>query len=123
MYTFTQVERLKSKVAIDDLFESGKSFYSKPFEIFWLEVNAIEAPVQIVVSVPKRLFKRAVDRNKIKRLFREAYRKNKNLLYEKLNDKQLHVMFIYKSKSIISFLEMEEQVIVGINKLIGEVDD
>lgn len=122
MQTFTQAERLKSKVAIDTLFASGKSFHAKPFEILWLAVKENDSPVKVVISVPKRLYKRAVDRNKVKRLFREAYRKNKNTLYEKLNDTQLHVMFIYKSKAIIDYSEMEEKVVAGITKLISEVD-
>jgi ribonuclease P protein component len=117
MQTFTKAERLSSKVAIDKLFEQGKSFHSPPFKICWLEIIEDRSPAQIVISVPKRLFKRAVDRNRIKRLIRETYRKNKNLLYDKLENKKVLLMFIYTSKTIIEYKEMEEKTIMALTRL------
>ena len=117
MPTFTKAERLSSKVAIDKLFETGKSFHSTPFKVFWLETTIGNSPAQIVISVPKRIYKRAVDRNKVKRLIREAYRKNKDAFYEKLNTKKIALMFIYTSKTIIDYQEMEEKVVQTLQRL------
>ncbi len=117
MQTFTKAERLSSKVAIDTLFTTGKSFHNSPFKIFWLEVAESISPVQIVISVPKRLFKSAVDRNRLKRLLREAYRKNKNVLLEKLENKKVHLMFIYTSKTMVEYREAEEKMILALERL------
>src|ERR1700761_6552929 len=87
MYTFTKEERLCNKKLIDTLFHNGSSFLCYPFKVSWLEADfAGTFPVQIVFAVPKRRFKRAVDRNLIKRHMREAYRLNKQqYLYGPLN--------------------------------------
>lgn len=117
MQTFTKVERLSGKIRLDKLFETGKSFNTFPFKVIWLEVADTAAPVQIVVSVPKRIFKRAVDRNRLKRLMREAYRKNKHLLYNHLEKKKLHVIFIYTSKTIMTYSEVEEKIVMALQRL------
>ncbi|MES2397178.1 MAG: ribonuclease P protein component, partial [Bacteroidota bacterium] len=107
MQTFTKAERLSSKIEIDSLFGTGKSFNSAPFKVIWLEKAVGDTPVKTVISIPKRLFKRAVDRNRLKRLTREAYRKNKHLLYDDLGNKKILLMFIFTSKTIIEYKEME----------------
>ena len=117
MQTFTKDERLSSKAAIDKLFETGRSFHSAPFKICWLETIEGNSPVQIVISVPKRSFKSSVDRNRLKRLIREAYRKNKNSLYEKMEDKKILLMFIFTAKTMIEYKEMEEKIIVALQRL------
>lgn len=117
MQTFTKAERLSGKIHLDKLFETGKSFSTFPFKVVWLQVHDDAAPVQIVVSVPKRIFKRAVDRNRLKRLIREAYRKNKQILYNHLEGKKLHIMFIYTSKTIMSYNEVEEKIIIALERL------
>lgn len=122
MQTLSKTERLSSRVAIDNLFNSGNSFYSKPFEIYFLETKDSLAPAQVVISVPKRLYKRAVDRNRVKRLFREVYRKNKAYLYQEIAPKQFHIMFIYKSKKIISYAELEDVFPLVLKKLIEKVN-
>ncbi|MGQ0828915.1 MAG: ribonuclease P protein component [Bacteroidota bacterium] len=117
MQTFTKAERLYSKVLIDKLIENGNSFQSFPFKIIWLEVQENLAPAQIVISVPKRSFKRSVDRNKLKRRTREAYRKNKMALYDHLNNKRIILMFIYIAKTILDYKEIEEKVVLGLEQL------
>ncbi len=78
MYTFLKEERLCSKKHLDLLFKNGSSFLFYPFRISYLFVDALlPSPVQVVISVPKKRYKRAVDRNLIKRRIREAYRLNK----------------------------------------------
>jgi ribonuclease P protein component len=117
MQTFTKAERLSGKVFIDDLYNKGKTLQSFPFKINILEVPPNKIPVKIIISVPKRLFKKAVDRNRIKRLMREAYRKNKIILYEHLNTKHCFLMFIYTSKTIETYQDMEKYMITAIQKI------
>jgi len=117
MQTFTKAERLSGKVFIDDLYNKGKTIQSFPFKINILEAPPDKVPVKIIISVPKRLFKRAVDRNRIKRLMREAYRKNKTILHEHLTTKQYFLMFIYTSKTIEKYVDMEKYMITAIQKI------
>lgn len=78
MYTFKKEERLCSKKLLEQLFSNGSSFLVYPFKINFLLNDAVSVPqVQVLVIVSKRRFKRAVDRNRIKRLIKEAYRLNK----------------------------------------------
>ena len=110
MLTFTKTERLCSKVLIEKLFKTGSAFHCSPFKIVWLRVSESAAPVQLVISVPKRLFKKAVDRNRIKRMTREAYRNNKTLFYDSLQDKKIHLMIIYTNKGLDEFKVIEEKI-------------
>ena len=122
MQTLTKAERLSSKVQIDKLLETGKSFHSGHFKIIWQETSEGSVPAQIVISVPKRLFKKAVDRNRLKRLTREAYRKNKNILYENLNNKKILLMLVYRAKKIVEYIEMEETIIIALKKLSATIN-
>jgi ribonuclease P protein component len=111
--TFKKNERLCSRKAIDELYGSGKSFYSGNFKIIFLVQKEIPLyPCQIVFSVPKKLFKRAVDRNLIKRRMREAYRAVKPEFYNRLSDKKIfiHVMLLYTNKEILSFEEINKNM-------------
>ena len=122
MQTFNKNERLISKVIIDDLFEKGKSFNSSYLKIIWKELPQETHTTQVLFSVPKRIYKRAVDRNKVKRLMREAYRKNKSDFYEKLNGKTIGFIFIYLNKTIIDYKEMEDKIIVSLQRLNKEIN-
>jgi ribonuclease P protein component len=117
MQTFTKAERLSGKTALDKLFTTGHSFNSFPFKVIWLETNDGMAPAQIVISVPKRIYKRAVDRNRLKRLIREVYRKNKEILYHQLESKKLHLLLIYTSKTAMDYKEMNEKIIIVLQRL------
>lgn len=77
-------ERLTHEKPIEQLFASGKSFKSFPLKIIYQEVDAAGFPVQAMFIAPKRQFKQANQRNYVRRLMREGYRKNKFLLYEPL---------------------------------------
>ncbi len=101
--TFAKDEKLKSNKIIDQLFQEGKSVSSNGFTLVYL-ARPLHTfyPAQAGFSVPKKHFKLSVDRNRIKRLMREAYRNNKIPLYKKLveREKQMAIMFVYKGKEL-----------------------
>lgn len=85
-FTLGKAERLKSKKLIEQLYEEGNSIKVFPLRMVYLQTeHTSEFPTQVGVSVPKRNFKSAVDRNRIKRLMREAYRKQKYTVYNELD--------------------------------------
>lgn len=110
-YTFRNEEKLKKKNLIKELFASGKSVSLFPLKMIYLQYDH-DSPfkVQAGVSVSKRNFKRAVDRNRIKRLMRESYRKNKYLIYNNEDTKKHIMMFIYQGKNEVAYELMEEKM-------------
>ena len=105
--TFGKKEKLVSKKAIDALFSGGnsRSMSAYPLRVVFMrkERNETEEPAQVMVSVSKRHFKRAVKRNRVKRQIREAYRLNKHLLYEALEQKKdmaVAMAFIWQSDEL-----------------------
>lgn len=133
MPTFTRHERLKSQKAIGSLFKGGNSFVAYPLRVVWKDAVPPEGEnlirpdsagdktanfvrAQLVVSVPKRNFKTAVMRNRLKRQIREAYRLQKQELYKKLADSDLHIslMLHYIAKEALPFADIS----AGVEKLI-----
>jgi ribonuclease P protein component len=106
-FGFPQSERLKSRKQIDELFEKGKSFSVFPIRVTYRILPSDEQNngLQIGVTASKRYFKKAVDRNRIKRLLREAYRLQKHDLQIQLKSsgKRGLVFFLYTDKTIASF--------------------
>ena len=117
--TFRTEEKLKKKNLITELFASGKSVSVFPLKMIYLQ-NDHDSPfkVQAGVSVSKRNFKSAVDRNRIKRLMRESYRKNKYLIYNNEDTKKHILMFIYQAKNEVSYELMEEKMTQLIEKFL-----
>lgn len=81
-------------------------------------------PAKIMVSVARRNFKRAVDRNKIKRLVKESYRKNKPSFYPFLQSKGLFcvVAFVYTSREIMTYTEVENKMVVAIQRIMAAIE-
>lgn len=110
-YTLSKEERLSWKRYIDLLFEKGQSFVAFPLRVVYLPMEEeMRAPVSIMISVPKKKFKRAVKRNLIKRQVREAYRVRKYDLIEPLTEKNkgMLVAFLYVDKEIHPFADIEK---------------
>ena len=121
-FSFHKTERLCSKKIIDKLFIEGKIIFVYPVKIVYLETSLTSKfPVQAVFTVGKRNFKRAVQRNLIKRRMREAYRLNKHQFYVKIGEKQVAVFFIYTAKTISEYKQIETSVKKGLNKLLSEL--
>ena len=115
-YTLTKSERLCSKTLIERLFAGGNSsFPAFPLRVvyMWLEPSEGTSDVSILISVPKKRFKRAVKRNAVKRQVREAYRRNKYLLLDVLKSqggKRLVLAFIWLDNQLRSSEEVERKV-------------
>ncbi|OOQ59622.1 ribonuclease P protein component [Mucilaginibacter pedocola] len=124
MHTFKKEERLCNKRFIDGLFHSGSSFLCYPFRVSWQLAPAEQAyPVQVLFSVGKKRYKRAVDRNLLKRLMREAYRLNKQtLLYQQLTgaDKRILLSIGYIGKELADYAFIEKKMQKLLNQLAGE---
>jgi ribonuclease P protein component len=114
---FPSAEKLKSKILIDRLFAEGRSLYKYPVKLIYVPVwDKGLSNNKTAVSVPKRSFKKAVDRNYLKRLMREAYRKNKYLVSDNLPGFYAF-MFIYTGKERIPYSQVENSMVWIMNKL------
>lgn len=107
-FTLGRDKKLKSRKAIDQIFAEGKNYHKFPVRAVYFHQAESENEIKIGVSVPKKKFKKAVDRNLLKRRLREAFRLNQ----EKLNlNGKLNIMFIYSSHEIQPFETIEKSVI------------
>lgn len=116
--TFPKEEKLKSRKVTKELFSKGKNAFIYPFKVFYLqpEESFKEFP-QVIFSVPKRNFKRAVDRNLLKRRLREAYRLNKSLLIEKAPIKPAVLGFVYLGKHIEPYDVIDKKMKIALSHL------
>ncbi len=123
-FTFKKEERLYGHAALENVYTNGKHLHNNAIKIIYTEVPPSDQPAcRVVFSVPKRSFKKAVDRNLIKRRMREVYRHHKHVLYQHLAEKQkhIHIYLIYSSKQIISFDELQENLIQALQILASKV--
>lgn len=118
-FSLSRQEILRSRKAIESLFKTGRSVKAYPILLVWQDSTHTEIALEAAFSVSKKRFKRAVDRNRIKRLMREAYRLNKHVLKEQISSRQsgLQIMFIYTGKDIPSFTEVEKKIIESMQRL------
>ncbi len=120
---FSKEDRLCSSLRIETLFTEGERLYEFPFKAIWQEDDTLQSTVKVAISVPKKRLSKASQRNHIKRLVREAYRKQKSLLVEKLlqENKSINLMLVYTLPSILSFTEIEDKISVTLHRLADEV--
>jgi ribonuclease P protein component len=111
--SFPKTERLSSQKLIEELFSKGSSAYLYPFRLIILGKNAENKDFpQVLITVPKKNFKKAVDRNRIRRQIREAYRKNKSAIFSEKNGiMPLYLAIIYSAKEKIEYKELEKKLI------------
>ncbi len=123
-YFFKKEDKLKSRKAIDAVFSKGNSFSNFPLKVIWLPQNT-KASLQAAVGVSSRNFKKATDRNRVKRLMREAYRLQKSPLQEHLalKQKNLSVFFLYVGKELPLYPLLHEKMGAALKRLIKFVDE
>lgn len=124
-YTLGRNERLKSRKSIEQLFSEGKKIIAAPFKVLYIFENEKEPSLLFGAGVSAKNFKKAVDRNRVKRLTREAYRLQKISLLEKVkaNNIQLNVFFIYTGKELPAYKDVYNKVgtvLKKLDKLIGQ---
>jgi len=123
--SFSKPEHLCGEKRITRLFTQGDAFIAYPLRVVYIiETVHDNVPSSVLISVPKKRFKRAVKRNRLKRLMREAYRLNKLTLIEKLEEKQLqiHIAFNYVSDDVLDFATVEKKMKLSLEKLIAKIE-
>lgn len=126
-FTLNKTERLSSRKIIAGLYESGFFVSKYPIRINYL-FTPLPVPgmhLQGMVSVSKKKFNKAVDRNRIKRLLREVYRHKKHQLYNRLEEqnKFLAIGIIFTGTQMIDYWEMETVFNKVFNKLLAAIDE
>jgi ribonuclease P protein component len=121
-FTYPKNERLKSKTTIGLLFSEGKSVSKYPLRLVYRQAEAdSEEKIKMGVSVSKKYFKKAVDRNYFKRVLRETYRLNKHLLWNNL-EQPYSLMFFYQTKDKLSYEEINTKTIQLFEKFLQQIN-
>lgn len=122
-FSYPKTEKLKSKKIIDLLFSEGKSVSKYPLRLVYVKHDFEEdVPIKIGVSVSKKYFKNAVDRNYFKRVLRESYRLNKQLLIENVDAKYC-LMFFYQTNERLSYQQINEKAIQLFEKFVKTIKE
>jgi len=121
-FTYPKKERLKSKTTIGLLFSEGKSVSKYPLRLVYRQAEeGSDEKIKMGVSVSKKYFKKAVDRNYFKRVLRETYRLNKHLLLDNIQE-PYSVMFFYQTKDKLSYQEINTKTIQLFEKFLLQVN-
>jgi ribonuclease P protein component len=113
-FSFKKEERLAGEKHIKELFEKGSSFHLYPFRVLTLPNPDSEPKInRVLISVSKRNFKRAVDRNLIKRRIREAYRTQKDLI----TGNSFLLAFVYTAREIEPFQAIKDKLFLVLEKI------
>ncbi|TXD74732.1 ribonuclease P protein component [Aequorivita antarctica] len=116
---FPKSQKLKSAKTIENLFLEGKTHSKFPIKLFFLQKEDMETSLA-AFAVPKRNFKSAVDRNRVKRQLREAYRLNKHIL-EEIHGKKFVMLFLFLGKVKPQYAEVEKAMVKLLKKLHDEM--
>ncbi|MGL2965451.1 ribonuclease P protein component [Flavobacterium sp. XGLA_31] len=120
-FTYPKAEKLKSKTMIDLLFSEGKSVSKYPLRLVYVSHDFEESvPLKMGVSVSKKYFKHAVDRNYFKRVLRECYRLNKSILIDNTEGKYCF-MFFYQTKDKLSYADINEKTVQLFEKFVKDI--
>ena len=118
-FTFTKAERITGEKRVDAIFASGKSFISYPLRVVYLQHE--QSPIHscsILITVPKKRIKKAVHRNRIKRLIRESYRLNKELVNDiEFGEQSLDIAFVYVKDTVSDYKEIQK----GVKKALKQI--
>lgn len=116
---FPKSERLNHKKVISQLFQSGQTSFSYPFRlVFATHPEPSDIKPQILISIPKKKFKKAVDRNWLKRRIKEAYRQNKIILTDKNAQFQIrHLIIIYIATEKMPYGDLKKKLLKALNRL------
>src|SRR6476619_6702358 len=123
-FSYNKTEKLKSRKQTEQLFLKGKNFTIFPLKVFYLEVEEQDSALKAGVGVSSRHFKKAVQRNRVKRLLREAYRTEKQPLHIYLNNnkKQL-ALFLFVDKELSEYNLLKEKTRLCIQRLIHALNE
>lgn len=122
-YTLGKEEKLKGRKLIEQLFAEGKRVKSFPIQlIYFKNLEETDTTVKVGFSVPKRNIKLAVNRNRIKRVLREIYRKNKHIFSSQLKEPYVF-MFIYMAKEEINYAELELTITKLCDKFLTKINE
>ncbi|MFO7257714.1 MAG: ribonuclease P protein component [Bacteroidota bacterium] len=112
-FSFRKSERLYKRKEIQELFEKGSSFHLYPFRVVVLRQEPPGRNHKVLISVPNRVFRKAVDRNLLKRRIREAYRLQKH----KLPEGPLLLGFVYTGSKLLSFAEISQKMALAFGRI------
>ena len=125
-FSYNREEKLKSRKLMEQLFSAGKSFTIYPVKVFYLPiVEKLDFPVKVGVGTGSRNFKKATERNRIKRILREGYRTEKKILYDYTlsNNKQVAVFLLYLDKTLPAYKTIKAKMPLIFEKLINQLHE
>ncbi len=125
-YIFPKREHLCGEIRINKLFVEGRAFIAYPLRVVYIISNEkSDVAVNVMIAVPKKRFKRAVKRNRLKRLMRESYRLNKSILTEKCIDKNINIQiaFNYIADLELDFKTIETKMKIALTKISDLVEN
>ena len=122
--TFPKSERLCSRRLIDQLYAEGHRLMAFPYSVQWMEVNEFPAPCQVMIVAPKRKFKHAVDRNRVRRLTRECWRQRKGPFYDSLCERGCCIVLslVYIHNEIMPYAQLEHKMDKLLTALQQDID-